>query len=283
MKTIQLTRPPSALKTGLQLLLAGKRSAGRIDSLPQISYQLPRTTLDSRHLERYRQVCGFTAAQGVPLIYPQLLTAPLVMQFFISPECPWPALGTVHLANRIEQYAALQCGDELRVEVASGELIAHPKGQMFTLEQRIYRDQALIWQATQSLLRVGVAEPRGVAYRSALSSAAALSQCGQFAAEAAIGRRYGAVSGDLNPIHLTALSAKLFGFKRAIAHGMWTKARALALLLPEQQIDAATASVEFKRPLLLPGRVTLWRGDGEFEVRDGAGRAPHLRGHLRLG
>ncbi len=284
MQTIKLARPPSALKSGIQLLLARKPSTGRVNSLAPVSYRLPCVTLDSGHLERYRQVCGFSAAQGVPLIYPQLLTAPLVLQWFISPECPWPALGTVHLANQIEQYAALQCGDQLRVEVASGELIAHPKGQVFTLVQRIYRDQALVWEATQSLLRVGVREPCGAAYRSALGADAMLSQCAEFDAPTAIGRRYGVVSGDLNPIHLTALSAKLFGFKRAIAHGMWTKARALALLLPQQPVDVATASVEFKRPLLLPGRATLWSSDsGDFELRDSAGQTPHLRGRLRLG
>ena len=45
-----------------------------------------------------------------------------------------------------------------------------------------------------------------------------------------LGRRYAAISGDYNPIHLGALSAKLFGFKQAIAHGMWSKARCLAAL-----------------------------------------------------
>lgn len=35
-----------------------------------------------------------------------------------------------------------------------------------------------------------------------------------------LGRRYARVSGDINPIHLHALSARAFGFRRAIAHGM---------------------------------------------------------------
>ncbi len=44
-----------------------------------------------------------------------------------------------------------------------------------------------------------------------------------------IGRRYAAVSGDSNPIHLYNFTAKLFGFPRAIAHGMWTKAKCLSM------------------------------------------------------
>ena len=67
-----------------------------------------------------------------------------------------------------------------------------------------------------------------------------------------IGRRYAAVSGDRNPIHLHALAAKAFGFPSAIAHGMWLKARALAALegrLP----DAFTVDVAFKTAGLAAG------------------------------
>ena len=42
-----------------------------------------------------------------------------------------------------------------------------------------------------------------------------------------LGRRFAAISGDRNPIHLYPLTAKAFGFPTNIAHGMWTKSRAL--------------------------------------------------------
>jgi acyl dehydratase len=99
-----------------------------------------------------------------------------------------------------------------------------------------------------------------------------------------MGRRYGAVSGDRNPIHMAALSAKLFGFKRAIAHGMWTNARALSFLLPTTPVEQARLAVEFKTPLYLPGRAALWSARNGttalFEVRDAKGQKPHLRGQL---
>src|SRR5699024_7225693 len=71
---------------------------------------------------------------------------------------------------------------------------------------------------------------------------------------AGLGRDYAAVSGDVNPIHLWGLTAKAFGFPRAIAHGMWVHARALAALegrLP----DAYQVSVDFRKPVLLPSTV----------------------------
>ena len=85
-----------------------------------------------------------------------------------------------------------------------------------------------------------------------------------------LGRRYAAVSGDHNPIHLYALTAKAFGFPRQIAHGMWSKARCLAALdgrLP----DAVTVEVAFKKPVLLPGhgRLRVRPRGGRLRVRAG--------------
>ena len=100
-----------------------------------------------------------------------------------------------------------------------------------------------------------------------------------------MGRRYAAVSGDVNPIHLNPLAARLFGFRRAIAHGMWLKARCLAAFegrLP----DALTAEVEFKSPLLLPSTVDFTShpqdGDWTFAVAEARSGRPHLNGSIQV-
>ena len=77
-----------------------------------------------------------------------------------------------------------------------------------------------------------------------------------------LGRRYAAVSGDVNPIHLSALSAKAFGFPRAIAHGMCTHARVLAALQPRLP-QVYEVSVQFIKPVLLPSTVRLALGESE--------------------
>src|SRR5829696_8030090 len=94
-----------------------------------------------------------------------------------------------------------------------------------------------------------------------------------------IGRRYGAVSGDRNPIHLHGWSAKLFGLPRPIAHGMWLKARCLAELEPTLP-DAFSVQVRFKLPLFLPAQVAFGVEDDRFEVRDAGSGKPHLSGAL---
>lgn len=285
MKTIEIEQPPNPLWLYLGALRSARKGAATpIEALPELRYVRPRVALDAAHIARYARICGFSHAQGVPITYPQMLTFPLLMAFFASAECPWPALGTVHLANRIRQYRRLDAGDELRVELATGRLIAHDKGQVFTLEMKAWHNDEVAWEATQTLLRIGVAHPRGPAFASELGAVTELSRQADFRASRSIGRRYGRVSGDLNPIHLSTLSARMFGFRRAIAHGMWTKARALAALMPRAVTGPAEVSVEFKTPLFLPVRASLWTSHREsgtlFEVRNAAGDRPHLRGRL---
>jgi acyl dehydratase len=284
-KTIEVTEQPSLAATFFRALGTGAKRPGKIDALQPVELVLPRVQLNAQHIGQYSALCGFHVGQGVSLIYPQLLTFPLVTAYMCSDACPWPAMGTVHLANTIEQHQPLFADDVVRVEMATGHLFAHEKGQGFTLDLRILRNEKPVWSATQSLLRLGVKESSGAPYGSQVQADAPLSCQTEFTASADIGRRYGDLSGDRNPIHMAALSARLFGFKRAIAHGMWTQARALSCLLPAQPLQAASLHAEFKTPLYLPGRATLWSahsGTGAlFEVRDAKGVKPHLRGELR--
>jgi hypothetical protein len=98
-----------------------------------------------------------------------------------------------------------------------------------------------------------------------------------------VGRRYAGVSGDRNPIHMHPMTARLFGFPKPIAHGMWLKARCLAALEGELP-SAAEFDVAFKLPLLLPAEVGFSSrpaGAGrEFAVHDARNGKPHLEGSV---
>jgi acyl dehydratase len=96
------------------------------------------------------------------------------------------------------------------------------------------------------------------------------------------GRRYAAVSGDVNPIHLAAPAARAFGFPRAVAHGMWTAARCLASLEPRTP-DAHEVRLAFRRPVLLPSTVALRTHpvDGGWVFAVGSASAASVDAHLR--
>lgn len=284
MKTIEINKLPSQVTLNLGALRASSKRPGRVETLTPVTYVRPKVLVDSRAVAAYAKVCGFKTAHGVPLLYPHMLAFPLSIMLFGSKHYPWPAMGTVHLANRARQHQRIHVGDVLRIEMQTGELLSHEKGQIFTLHSRAIRGSTLMWESTGHYLRMGIQDTTGPAFESNLVDAAPLSHQADFYAGAGIGRRYGLVSGDVNPIHLSALTARILGFKRAIAHGMWTSARALATLMPREPVEQASIEAEFKTPLYLPAKNALWTSRTEdqtlFEVRNATANTPHLRGRV---
>ena len=87
--------------------------------------------------------------------------------------------------------------------------------------------------------------------------------------DAAAGRRYAALSGDYNPIHLWGWSAKLFGFSKPIIQGMETVARceaALARLVGAAHEKPWQMSVRFIKPVSLPAQAVLHASSQQFAV-----------------
>ena len=69
------------------------------------------------------------------------------------------------------------------------------------------------------------------------------------------GWRYAKVSGDYNPIHLSARLARAFGFRHRILQGMYGLASTAATIEGEAARPLSMISVRFRKPLTLPGRV----------------------------
>jgi acyl dehydratase len=265
--------------------LSGIVKRARPTQLPALRLVRPTVALDPGPAWRYARVCGFIPEHGVPLTYPHLLAFPLHLLMLTDPAFPWPAVGLLHLANHVRLRRPLAYKDLLRVEVEFGALLRHDKGQAFLLHTRIYRRGEAVWDGDSVYLKRGV-PASGVQLDPLQVDTAALQRIARWQLASQLGRDYASVSGDYNPIHLSALSAKAFGFPRAIAHGMWTLARAASSLQPPKPLAEATLSAEFKLPMLLPGEASLWSASSslierDIEVRDIAGEKPHLRGRMQ--
>ena len=283
MKIIEVKRLPNPITLNLRTVRPGTRPVA-VEALPAITYVRPKVVVDAKRVAAYARVCGFTKAHGVPMLYPHIEAFPLALMLFGNKNFPWPGMGLVHLANSARLLKRIQVGDELRYEVRTGELYTHDKGQVFTLHAKAIRAGEVVWESTWTLLRMGIRNPKGPKYVGELGDAETLSHQADFFASGGIGRAYGRVSGDINPIHMFSLTAKFMGFRKSSAHGMWTKAKALSTLMPREDVDRAEVHVEFKTPLFLPSRASLWAVRGEngatFEVRNAKGDKPHLRGRV---
>ncbi|AGE26104.1 MaoC/PaaZ C-terminal domain-containing protein [Pseudomonas poae] len=282
----QIIDPPPSRS---RLLLDGVRALRKpaLDGAPPLPTQrLVRSAVELSPvgIGAYGRACGFRREQGVPLSYPHVLAFPLHLMLLTRPSFPYPAGGMVHLANRIRQHQRLHEGQALRLEVYCERWVAHPKGQALSIATRAYGADALVWESDSLYLRREVANPVGEPWDDALPlPEESLLRTQRWVLPADLGRRFARVSGDFNPIHTSLIGAKLFGFRRAIAHGMWTLGRALAAGQPPGGLAAAEAHCDFKLPIFLPGQVALWSHPASgprraFEVRNVAGDKPHMRG-----
>lgn len=251
--------------------------AGRGKQVPDVELELD-AEVDRERLAEYARVCGFTLRDELPATYPHILAFPLHMALMTDGGFPVAAVGLVHIANRITQHRPLRIGETLQLRVRPTPLEPHPKGRSFSIISEARVDGELAWESESTMLRRGGGSKDGDTARR--EERAELPASATWRLPGDLGRRYGGVSGDRNPIHMSNLSAKLLGFPRAIAHGMWTKARCLAAL--EHRLpDAFTVEVEFRRPILLPGSVAFAASDDlRFSVRDAKKGTPHLEGSI---
>lgn len=239
--------------------------------------------VDPKRLAAYRKVCGFADNSLLPPTYPHILAFALQMQLLTARDFPFPLLGLIHLSNRIRVLRPMGGVHRVRAGVCVENLQPHAKGATFDLVTTLDDQLGPLWEAQSQMLCRGV-KLEGEPVEEELASTLALTQVAQWTAPADIGRQYAKVSGDYNPIHLSAASAKMFGFASAIAHGLWNKARTLAALAEHLPAANVEIVVQFKKPVRLPSEVTLLASaagsSGDLQLV-GAGDLEHMVGHWR--
>ena len=187
-----------------------------------------------------------------------MLAFPLHLALMTDSSFPFPAIGLVHIVNRIVQHRPISADERLSLRVWATPLEPHPRGRQFSIMTEARVGDELVWEEVSTNLRRGRSDGAETASADStlidVPSAADLPTVEDWELPGDLGRRYGSVSGDLNPIHVHPLTARLFGFPSAIAHGMWTQARCLAAL-QSRLPDAFTVDVAFRKPILLPATV----------------------------
>ncbi|WP_423462613.1 MaoC family dehydratase [Promicromonospora sp. MS192] len=252
---------------------ATKRPRGAV-RLPEVSYRVGDvdTSGEAAHLAAYQQLLGEPASDVLPAGFLHVLAFPLATAVMVRPDFPLPLLGMVHLRNVARVLRPVRLGEPLEVRAWAQNARGHRRGVQVDLVAEVLTGGDLVYQGVSTYLAKGFTAPdegpSGAGSSGAGSSATGSSATGRpewtpplptarWTLGGGTGRAYGAVSGDQNPIHTSALGAKAFGFPRAIAHGMYSAARALAEVGPALRGDAYEWTVEFFRPVLLPGTVDV--------------------------
>lgn len=248
------------------------------DTLPELCAQSTGLHINQEHLHAYQQVCGFEQGQKVPGTYLHMLAFPLFLNILVQQEFPMRAMGQVHLRNKISVLQPFDSSQPLNMNAKISRSSVTSKGLEWDIDVQVEIEKQLVWTSESTFLHRCKTDVE----RSQPKVVKKYGKPQQWSAESNLGRRYARVSGDYNPIHLTDLTAKLFGFKQAIAHGMWSKAKCLATMDKHLPDYGYSVAVDFHRPLFLPSQVQFYtgirQGQRRFSLFNIGGDQAHLDG-----
>ncbi len=241
-------------------------------------------------IETYRSVCGFSKDRPdiIPISYLQTLFIGLLGKFITSSFFPINPLGLIQIFQSFEQKRPVKIDEELDLSCVISSIKKTQKGIETTFVLEIFSDTTLVWKGLSTYFTRGPGEKKKKQKR---KDEVFLEKKETIIVPAGTGREYARVSGDYNPHHQYNFLAKLFGFKKAIAHGMWSLARVVASLDRKFDLDnPIRVDAAFKLPIFMPATTVLgFENDIDketrqtiinFELRDKEKGLPHLKGSL---
>lgn len=246
--------PPKVSLLAAALHPKGDASRG----LPHLEARASRLVFDA---SAYATLCGFGSAEAtLPITFLDVATRGLQFAVLTNRAFPFRVVGLVHVSQRIEQHRPIRVNEALSASVFVEGFRVARRGAEFDLHTSVSAGRELVWKGVSTILSQSMPGD-GVRREPTADAAFAVERSESWELPADLGRRYAAVSGDYNPIHLYALTAKVFGFSKAIVHGWWSLARCLGELravTPERCVVEAS----FRKPVPLPSTVRFETGRG---------------------
>lgn len=288
-KSIELDQVPTlgslyakALGTRAKEFLPGTKASLLV--LPEVAHRVASLRPDRDQLVAYQRLMGDTVREELPSVFVHGLVFPVAMSVMVRDDFPLPLLGMVHLANSVEHFGQIRPSADLEVVAFAADLREHRSGTQLDMVAEVRQGDELMWRGVSTYLARGVwlgAKPERSATTHEEFIPPMRSASWNLAADT--GRAYAAVMGDYNPIHLSALSAKALGMKRAIAHGMYLAGRALASSAPHE--GGYTWNIDFATPVFLPSRVDVSFSQSTDSTRFSGWNAksgkPHFSGTIQ--
>jgi len=223
------------------------------DQVPRIVYRQKRVRIMPGHVAAYRRVCGEGPRDRVPPVYPHILATPLQLNLLDSDDFPLTLAGLVHIGQAIEWHDALRVDDVVDIECAMNGPHDSEHGWMFRLDTWVRRAGHVVWKEEISFLKPDPDRRVRPKRRGKEGDATRFVPLLHMQFPEDSGRRYARVSGDWNPIHLSAFTARRFGFRQPIAHGMYSLARCLAVLEARGvELAGKRLEAQFRAPVMLP-------------------------------
>jgi len=283
---VRINESPGTLNQYRRALFS-KDIKTKIPKLPTTRITLSNMTADPKKVEKYSEICGFEQGnKQLPMTFPHLLAFPLHLELMLLRDFPFAVMGMVHVRNEISQHRAIKIFETMDITCYFSDTRTTEKGYDIDIKTDIHIAGEVVWESISTNLVRKKTNIAPAAKKNETNTLPDYPNKEFWKLSTDLGRRYALISGDSNPIHLFSMSAKLFGFKGHIAHGMWSKARMVAALYNKLDSEACKVVVDFKLPIFLPTSIQLNHELNdktiEFDLRDQSGIKPHLKGTIEV-
>jgi acyl dehydratase len=203
------------------------------------------------------QFAGFIGiGNPTPFVYIYILAQRAQAALMLQKEFTIAIPGLVHIYNRLEEVNPIDYTAPFDILVTV-DVEYKEEGSLIPVFSVEFTQNAIVVVKCQStyLAKRKSKKPKSTTTVDNPATKPFLSQ--EIVIPANAGRQYAKIAGDRNPIHTSTLLAKLFGFKRPIAHGWYLVSKIVNLCEQHQNTTYKTINVEFKSPVFLPGAIVL--------------------------
>lgn len=247
---------PGMFPIFMKILFSRKKGFKPGDTFPEIKAVINKISINPEKLKAYREICELQDDGMLPVLYPHVFTAPLHMAILSHKDFPIPLLGMLHFRNHLVQHRPIRDDELLDVEVSLAEHRIVKQGFEFDYLIKVESNGELVWNSITTYLKQGkFGKDYNISPRSDLIEPLKdAKRIAEFPIPADIGKRYARICSDFNPIHMSKTAAKLFGFRRDIAHAMWATAKSIGKLNLKSSGKPVRVDLGFKGPLFIESK-----------------------------
>lgn len=266
---LEYAKIPGILPIYAKVLFSRKKGFKPGDQFPKITASVKNISINPKKLKAYREICGLEDDGNLPVLYPHVFTAPLHMAILGHQDFPIPLVGMLHFRNHSIQHRPIKSDEILNVEVSLAEHRIVKQGFEFDYLIRIESKGELVWNSITTYLKQGkFGTEYDVSPRSDLIEPMTDGEkIFDSQIPKKIGKKYAKICSDYNPIHISKFAAKLFGFKRDIAHAMWATSLSIGKLNLNTSTGPIRIDLGFKGPLFIERKCTVKRSEKKNVTR----------------
>lgn len=262
---------PQLAKLILPALLTKARGVKVPPAGVSVSATYGAVTISKKALAKYVKLLDWSQSAPFPYLYVLAQRAQTALMLDKAFTIALP--GLVHLRNELQQLAPCDYTEAFTLKARSSVPYKVEGSLIITSTVDFWQDERKVAECTSVYL--AKRKSKSLQSRPKLTDRTTITDpvyTEVWDIPKLLGKQYARASGDINPIHTSAIIARAMGFPRCILHGWYAASRAVRTFETFRGWPCTSIVVDFKAPVFLPSQQELQlEGTAEeirFQLRD---------------